>query len=508
MPTISSKKKVLAVGLIALAALYFSFAPDKKAPAQPNFVFFFADDLTYRALHYMGNGQVKTPNLDRLAARGTNFTHAYNMGGWNGAICTASRSMLVSGMSLWHVNQHRQKWSAGDAPALDTTWPKLLEKAGYETYMTGKWHVDAPAPRVFGRAEHIRAGMPKDAYSSPEAQAAFAQARAGKITWTEAMPNGYNRPLSVDDKSWSPTDSSKGGFWEGGKHWTEIITDDAADFARQARQSARPFFMYLAFNAAHDPRQSPQKYIDMYPLESIEIPISFQPDYPFHDEIGVGPRLRDEALAPFPRTELAIKTHLQEYYAIISHLDAQIGKVMDDLEAKGLLENTYVFFAADHGLAVGRHGLLGKQNMYDHSLRIPLLMIGPGVPAGKTVDQDVYYQDIMPTTLELADIPKPGFVEFKSLLPLAKGTQTAKQYEAVYGAYIDLQRMVRKEGFKLIAYPKANKFLLFDLNKDPEEMNNLADQPKFQTKKKTLFAELLKLQKQYDDKLDLSAMRP
>lgn len=508
MIKVSSRKKVFAVGSVLLMALFLSFAPGQKVPDKPNFVFFFADDLTYRALHYKGNEQVKTPNLDRLAARGTNFTHSYNMGGWNGAICTASRSMLVSGMSVWHVNQHREKWSAGDAAALNTTWPKLLEKAGYDTYITGKWHVDAPAPEIFGRAEHIRAGMPKDTYSSPETRAAFDKARAGKISWAKAMPNGYNRPLSADDKSWAPTDSSKGGFWEGGKHWTEVVADDAANFARQASQSNHPFFMYLAFNAAHDPRQSPQEYIDMYPLDSIEIPASFQPDYPWHDEIGVGPKLRDEALAPFPRTELAIKTHLQEYYAIISHLDAQIGKILDDLEAKGLMDNTYIFFAADHGLAVGMHGLLGKQSMYDHSLRTPLLMAGPGVPAGKTVDQDVYYQDIMPTTLELAGIPKPGFVEFKSLLPLAKGSQRGKQYEAIYGAYIDYQRMVRKDGFKLIAYPKANKFLLFDLNKDPEEMNNLADQPEFYEKKKVLFVDLLKLQKQYDDEMDLSAMQP
>ncbi len=501
-------KKYSSVALFSIAFFLLSFTTGKQENAKPNFVYLFADDLTYRALHYMGNGQVQTPNLDRLAARGVNFTHAYNMGGWNGAICTASRSMLVSGRSLWRVNAYREKWSEGDTDALNNTWPKMLEAAGYTTYMTGKWHVDAPAPKIFGRAENIRGGMPKDTYSSPEAQAAFKEARAGKMTWASAMPNGYNRPLAADDLSWSPTDTSKGGFWEGGKHWSEVIADDAADFAEQAAQSDRPFFMYLAFNAAHDPRQSPQEYVDRYPLASIEVPASFQPDYPYHEEIGLGPGLRDEALAPFPRTELAIRTHLQEYYAIISHLDAQIGKILDNLEAKGLLENTYIFFAADHGLAVGMHGLLGKQSMYDHSIRTPLLMAGPGIPAGQTVDQDVYYQDIMTTTLELAGIPKPGYVEFKSLLPLAKGEQTGKQYDAVYGAYVDYQRMVRQDGFKLIVYPKASKFLLFDLDKDPEETNNLADRPEFAEKKKALFRALVKLQKQYDDPLDLSAMEP
>ncbi|WP_373515695.1 sulfatase-like hydrolase/transferase [Persicitalea sp.] len=500
--------KHLSASLILFTVFLFSCAGIKKDAAKPNIVYFFADDLTYRALQYMGNSQVRTPNLDRLAARGTNFTHSYNMGGWNGAICTASRSMLVSGRSLWNVNNHRENWSAGDTTALNNTWPRLLEAAGYDTYMTGKWHVDAPAKKIFGQAEHIRGGMPKDTWSSPEKQAAFKEAKAGKISWAEAMPNGYNRPLSANDKSWSPTDTSKGGFWEGGKHWSEVITDDARDFARQASQSKKPFFMYLAFNAAHDPRQSPQEFVGMYPLESIEIPASFQPDYPYHDEIGVGPQLRDEALAPFPRTKLSIKTHLQEYYAIISHLDAQIGKILDDLEAKGLMKNTYIFFAADHGLAVGMHGLLGKQSMYDHSVRTPLLMAGPGIPAGKTVDQDVYYQDIMATSLELAGIERPDFVEFKSLLPLAKGEQTEKQYEAIYGAYMNLQRMVRQDGFKLIAYPKANKFLLFDLNKDPEEVKNLADQPESAEKKRVLFRELVKLQKQYNDPVDLSAMQP
>jgi arylsulfatase A-like enzyme len=287
-----------------------------------------------------------------------------------------------------------------------------------------------------------------------------------------------------------------------------VLKDDAFGFIDEAAKKDKPFFMYLAFNAAHDPRQSPQKYIDMYPLEKIELPKNFQPDYPYHEEIGVGPRLRDEALAPFPRTELAIKTHLQEYYAIITHMDEQIGLILKELEAKGLHENTLIFLTADHGLAMGRHGLLGKQNMYDHSMRVPLLVAGPGIPKGKKVDKDVFLQDIMASSIDAAGLKKPDFVEFNSFLPLVKNTNEKGSLESgVYGAYLDLQRMIRKDGYKLIVYPKVNKVLLFDMDNDPEEMNNLAEDAQYKAKVKVLFEDLVKLQKHYADPLDLSKFR-
>jgi arylsulfatase A-like enzyme len=218
--------------------------------------------------------------------------------------------------------------------------------------------------------------------------------------------------------------------------------------------------------------------------------------------------LRDEALAPFPRTELAIKTHLQEYYAIITHMDEQIGLILKELEAKGLHENTLIFLTADHGLAMGRHGLLGKQNMYDHSMRVPLLVAGPGIPKGKKVDKDVFLQDIMASSIDAAGLKKPDFVEFNSFLPLVKNTNEKGSLESgVYGAYLDLQRMIRKDGYKLIVYPKVNKVLLFDMDNDPEEMNNLAEDAQYKAKVKVLFEDLVKLQKHYADPLDLSKFR-
>lgn len=262
--------------------------------------------------------------------------------------------------------------------------------------------------------------------------------------------------------------------------------------------------MYLAFNAPHDPRQSPQEYVDQYPLDQIKLPTNFLPEYPDKDAIGCAKDLRDERLAPFPRTEYAVKVNRQEYYAIITHMDAQIGRILDALEASGKKDSTYIFFTADHGLAVGHHGLMGKQNMYEHSVRAPLIVCGPDLTPGKRIDTPVYLQDIMPTTLELAGVPKPEHVQFQSLLPLISGA-AKKSYAAIYGAYkADLQRMVRKDDYKLIYYPKIDKALLFNLATDPEEMHNLSEDPQSADILKSLFQALKGLQEDVGDPLAIS----
>ena len=199
-----------------------------------------------------------------------------------------------------------------------------------------------------------------------------------ELEFIHSLPE-YNRPVENEMDVWSPYERSFGGFWEGGKHWSEVLADDATDFLENTGKSEKPFFMYLAFNAPHDPRQSPKRFVDMYPREEIEVPASYMPMYPYKDLIGCGPTLRDEALAPFPRSEFAVKTHRQEYYAIISHMDEQVGRILKALEKTGKQDNTYIIFSADHGLACGNHGLIGKQNMYDHSMKPPLIVVGPDV---------------------------------------------------------------------------------------------------------------------------------
>lgn len=476
----------------------------KEAPQKPNIVFVFADDMTYTAVNALGNKEVQTPNLNRLVNQGTTFTHTYNMGAWNGAVCAASRAMIISGRSVWDVDNFRQGWK--ENRNFDKTWGKLMEGAGYETYMTGKWHVDAPADSLFQNVVHIRPGMPRDAWSHQGTVPYINKMIEDGKSKEEIRAIGYNRPLSENDTLWNATNKNFGGFWQDGKHWSEVLKDDALGFIDQTKSSDKPFFMYLAFNAPHDPRQAPQQYLDMYPLENISIPKSFLPMYPFKDSIGNGQGLRDEALAPFPRTEHAIKVHTKEYYALITHLDEQIGGILDGLEATGKMDNTYIIFTSDHGLAMGRHGLLGKQTQFDHSIRPPFMIVGPDIPQNKKVDADIYLQDAMATSLELAGIEKPDYVFFNSVLDLANGKQTESHYDAIYNGYINYQRMIRKDGHKLIVYPKLNKILLFDMVNDPEEMNDLANQPEFKNKVNTMFKELLALQKQMNDPLDISAV--
>ncbi|WP_298369493.1 sulfatase-like hydrolase/transferase [uncultured Lutibacter sp.] len=474
---------------------------------KPNIVFIFTDDQTYSSINALGNKEIITPNMDAMVKAGTTFTHAYNMGSWSGAVCAASRAMINSGRFVWRANKFRKNWYKKDSVSLSKTWSKLMEANGYDTYMTGKWHVDAPASMVFQNTINIRGGMPKDAWDHATMVKKFdSLSKIKGANSADIMPNGYNRPLSENDKSWSPTDTSKGGFWKGGKHWSEVLKDDAIGFINQAKEKDNPFFMYLAFNAPHDPRQAPQEFVDMYPLENISVPKSFLPEYPYRHNIANGDDLRDEALAPFPRTEYAVKVHTQEYYASITHVDAQIGAIIETLKKSGKMNNTYIIYTADHGLAMGRHGLLGKQSLFDHSIRPPMVIIGPDIPADKRSNVDVYLQDVMATALDISGAEKPAYVEFNSFLDIAKGKRKESHYKSIYGAYLSVSRMIRKDGFKLLVYPELNKILLFDLINDPEEMNDLAGDSANKEKIKTMFDELLVLQKEMDDPLDISGI--
>lgn len=431
------------------------------ASEKPNVLFIFADDMSYETIGAYGMIDIDTPHLDTLAESGTTFTNAYNMGAWNGAVCVASRNMLNTGRSIWNAKKLDSKPALAEKAAKGEFWSQRMKAAGYRTYMTGKWHVKVDAGMVFDDARHVRAGMP------------------------DQTAAGYNRPEDEEGytNGWKPWDPQYGGFWEGGKHWSEVLADDSVAFLEDAAKREEPFFMYLAFNAAHDPRQAPKEYVDRYPLSRIQMPENFLSEYPDAEAI-CGKNLRDERLIPYPRTEYSVKVNRQEYFALITHMDDQIGRILDALEATGQADNTYIVFTADHGLAVGHHGLVGKQNMYDHSVRVPFMVVGPDLKAGMKLDTPIYLQDVMPTSLELAGASVSD-ADFKSLLPLLHN-KTDQHYDVISCAYIGTQRMVMQDEWKLIAYPLIKTFKLFNLKKDPFEKTDLGSNPEYQAVKENM----------------------
>lgn len=475
-----------------------SYPPLKQI--KPNIVLILADDQMWDSLGLRGNNGVITPNLDRLAAKGVAFSNAYNMGSYAPAVCVASRAMLNTGTFLWRaeaLSKYRRVKSkpnsANNQMAInyvlekDTAqayWSQYMQQAGYETYFSGKWHVQGvDVNKIFDHTLNVRAGMPK------------------------AHSTFYSRKFEPDKPDGVSYNKELGGFWHGGKHWSEILADDSEAFFQQVKESDKPFFMYLAFNAPHDPRQAPKKYIDMYDVNSINVPENFLPEYPYNEEAGSGRNLRDERTAPFPRTEHAIKVTRQEYFALITHMDEQIGKILSALEKSGKADNTYVFFTADHGLAVGDHGFLGKQNMYDSSMKVPFLMSGPGIPANTIVEAPIYLQDVMSTSLAIAGLEKPALIDFKNILPLAQGKTSKSEYDSIYGAYTFSQRMYRNEKYKLVIYPRANIVRLYDMENDPLEILDLAqsDQPPVELLI-NLFKQFEQQQKLMNDPLDVSSV--
>lgn len=460
---------------LGIAGMVPSAFAEESTAKQPNILFIFSDDQCHDAINALGNSEIITPNLDKLVKSGTTFTNTFNSGAWSPGVCLASRTMIFSGMQIWGASKLNLK----EHEAQGRFWPQLMQKAGYETYFSGKWHVGKNdmglCQRLFKNTVHIRKNMPNQTKS------------------------GYNRPKNEQDKSWLPWDKSKGGHWKGGKHWSEVLADDGIDFLNTTKSSDKPFFMTLCFSAPHDPRQAPKEYVDMYPLEKITIPKAYLKDYPYRESIGLK-KLRDENLAPHPRTEHAVKTHIQEYYAITTHMDAQIGRILDHLKQTGQAENTIIVYSSDHGLAVGKHGFMGKQNMYDHSLRPPWIISGPGIQPNHKIDSMIYLQDVFPTALELAGAEVPEFLQFQSVIPLLKG-DTSHERKTIYAAWTDVQRAVRTEKHKLIFYPKINKWRLYDIQADEEETKDLIDNPEYASVITELKGKLKQQMKTYSDPL-------
>ena len=438
-------------GLPARANTARMAVPQRK---RPNILFFFTDDQRFDTIGALGNDHIITPNIDSLVRNGTTFTNAYIMGSMSGAVCVPSRAMLMSGRTLFGL-----EGTGNTIPEKHVTLPEVLQKAGYTTFHTGKWHQDK---KTFARC-----------FST------------GAKIFFGGMGNHWNVPVNDFD----PTGNyPRNRRYKGDKHSSELFSDAAIDFLRDYKDD-KPFFVYVAYTAPHDPRQAPEKYRQMYNPDKIVLPKNFLPEHPFDNGEM---RIRDEKLAPWPRTPKEVRRHIADYYAIITHMDAQIGRVLSALKETGQARNTIIVLAGDNGLAVGRHGLLGKQSLYEHSVHVPLIMSGPSIPKGQRRDAFCYVLDVFPTLCDLVGVPIPGSVEGRNLAGIISRKRNIR--DTLFFAYKDIQRGVRDERYKLIEYKVKDKRTtqLFDLQADPWEINNLTDNPRYAAQLKRLRKELLR----------------
>ncbi len=457
--------RLVAACIVALAAVR-GVALGKEAPGakRPNLLFLFSDDQRYDTIHALGNPIIKTPNLDRLVNSGFVFNNNYVMGSMSGAVCLPSRAMLNSGRTLWHV--------PGNLDGVPI-WPEVMRRAGYATFGTGKWH-NGPASYARGFTH-------------------------GGAIFFGGMSNHYKVPIHDFD----PTGKyPKKKRYTGKKFSSELFADAAIDFLK-THPGEKPFYIYVSFTAPHDPRHPPPPYDTMYDPQKIPTPKSFMPEHPFDNGDLI---LRDENLAPFPRTPQIVREHIAKYYGMITHMDAQIGRMLKALEETGHADDTIILFSGDNGLAVGRHGLLGKQNLYEHSGRMPLILAGPGIPRGQS-DALVALYDLFPTACDLTGLTTPEAVEGKSLLPIIKGDQQ-KVRDFILTAYKSVQRAVREPRWKLIKYHVGGVKTrqLFDLENDPYELKNLADDPAAAEHLERLEARLKKARAEADDPIDFEGV--
>ena len=439
----SSPMKSLLV-LTALSAVFLAAFPARGAEAKPNIVILLADDLRPDCLSSLGHPVVKTPNVDALVSTGFVFRRAYTMGSMEGAVCWPSRTMLLTGLSLFHAMKAVPR-SGG--PVVDDTpetftFPSAMKAAGYSTLHVGK------------------------------------------------NDNSPKQVTAKFDETYDPGESM-------------FCADKAIDFIRR-QAGKKPLCLYVAPHEPHDPQFATPDFYAHYKPEDVPLPKAFAPFHPFDDG---DMKVRDEMTLPWPRTRENLGRKLARYYASTEYWDAAMGRVIQALRDAGQFDNTIFIIAGDNGLSLGEHGLLGKQNLYEFGgMHVPLIVAGKGIPKGET-RSPVYLMDVFPTLCELSGTPIPARVEGQSLAPVIRG-EKPRAHEFMFNIYRASQRAVSDDQWKLIRYPLIDKTQLFDVAHDAHEEHDLAGQPENAGKIKELLAKLAELQKKYDDPAPLTVANP
>ncbi len=452
---------------------------------KPNIVFIVTDDQRFDTIHALGNNEIITPNLDKLASRGTSFVRAHIAGGTCGAVCMPSRAMILSGRNPFHLEE-----LGGNIPEEHKTLTETFKNNGYETIGLGKWHNGCPAyARSFTQGAKIFFGGMWDHWNVPTC----------RFDPTGKYDNVIN--FVVDFYSDNHPQEQHCDEFDPGKHSSTLLTDSAIELLKENVNKDKPFFMYLAYLAPHDPRTMPDEFRKMYDPEKITLPPNFQEIIDTNYPLMVH---RDEHLAAYPRNEKEIRGHIAEYFAMITHLDYEIGRLLDALKESGEEENTIVVFTGDNGLAVGQHGWLGKEDIYEHGVRIPLIMAGPGIAENRRNDAYVYLYDIFPTLCEKVGIDIPSSVDGRSFARLLNGKQGEKFRDELYLIFDNFVRGVKDDNYKLIEYRNGDKkedkwTFLYDIKNDPWETVNLATDESYNNKVKEMREKILNHRDEWEE---------
>ena len=433
----------ICVFLLPIETIFAQADSNRETAAKkkrPNFLFVLVDDQSPFDLRvYKPKSTLQTPTLDRLAREGMTFDGAYHMGSFSGAVCTPSRHMIMSGRTVWHLPISPGAMASGRCPPNleQQTIPAVFNRAGYDTMRTCK------------------------------------------------LGNSYeaaNKQFTVRKDA-----TKRGDTDETGSAWH---AEQVLEYLQQRETSndADPFFIYFGFSHPHDTRDGKADLLAKYGAvnhtdkenrpslndKQPPLPVNYLPAHPFpHGHPG----LRDEVEVSGVwehRDEATIRNELGREFACSENIDTQIARVLKKLESMNELENTYVIYTADHGMAIGRHGLQGKQNLYQHTWRVPLIVKGPGIKPGSRVEGNVYLLDMLATLCNLAGIETPATNEGLSFKSVLEGKQTMVR-DTLYGVYNGGtkpgMRCVKRGDWKLIKYD------VLDGTVQQTQLFNVADNP-------------------------------
>jgi arylsulfatase A-like enzyme len=493
--------------LLALLA-FTGFAASLRGQERPNIVFIFTDDHCEQALSAYDPTRISTPNMDRLANEGMRFTRCYV----TNSLCGPSRAVIQTG-KYSHINGFIRNGQVFNGD--QQTFPKLLQKAGYQTAVVGKWHLET-TPQGY------------DYYDVLVGQGPY-----------------YNPPMITRGKDGEPVTLPNTGYT------TDIITEKALGWLKQDRDPKKPFMLMYQHKAPHRDWKPGPKYLNW--LDDVTIP---EPDTLWDDYSGrtqsasrqamevkthlnardlkLEPRgnLNDEQwavwnaaykekneayLAALPNmTEKEIiqwkyQRYVKDYLRCVKSVDDGIGEVLDYLEETGLAKNTVVIYSSDQGWYLGEHGWFDKRWMYEESLKTPLLVRWPGVVKPGTVrDEIVSNLDYAETFLSIAGVKVPNDMQGESIEPLLRGKRVRDwrkdfyyhYYENPGGHNVAKHYGITDGRYKLIHFyslegEDINDWELFDLQKDPEELNSVYGQPAYAKVQKEKLTQLKNLREQY-----------